>query len=197
MVLFAWEGIKMTIEEAIEKSGTKNILAKSSTKYAQRIIQPNEEVLYAINTNVVIDAPNKTLKNKKLGGVFNFKGAINGVIVITDKRILFCNSLMGSTNQKQILIKDIQSIDENINGLTKTGQLRICGITDTFLINIYKKNIGEEIKQVIYNLQTKESHSNYTSSISQADEIMKFKKLLDEGIITQEEFEKKKQELLK
>ena len=32
---------------------------------------------------------------------------------------------------------------------------------------------------------------------SNADEILKFKKLLDEGIISQEEFERKKQELLK
>lgn len=36
-----------------------------------------------------------------------------------------------------------------------------------------------------------------SNNISTADEIMKFKNLLDEGIITQEEFEKKKQELLK
>ncbi len=187
----------MTIEEAIEKSGTKNILAKASTKYAQKMIQADEEVLYAINTNVVIEDNNKTLINKKIGGAFNLKGAINGVIAITDKRIFFCNSTLGSTNLKQILIKDIQSIDENINGLTKTGQLRICGITDTFLINIYKENIGEEIKQIIYNLQTQDNYSNYSNNISQADEIMKFKKLLDEGIITQEEFERKKQELLK
>lgn len=191
------EGINMTIEEAIEKSGTKNILAKASTKYAQKMIQADEEVLYAINTNVVIEDNNKTLINKKIGGAFNLKGAINGVIAITDKRIFFCNSTLGSTNLKQILIKDIQSIDENINGLTKTGQLRICGITDTFLINIYKENIGEEIKQIIYNLQTQDNYSNYSNNISQADEIMKFKKLLDEGIITQEEFERKKQELLK
>ena len=32
---------------------------------------------------------------------------------------------------------------------------------------------------------------------SNADEILKFKKLLDEGIISQEEFERKKQEILK
>ena len=186
----------MTIEEAIEKSGTKNILAKGSTKYAQKMIQPNEEVLYAINTNVVIEDNNKTLVNKKLGKAFNLKGAINGVVAITNKRILFCNSVMGNTNQKQILIKDIQSIDENINGLTKTGQLRICGITDTFLINIYKLDISEEIKRIIYNLQTRDNEKNNNNSFSQADEILKFKKLLDEGIITQEEFDKKKQELL-
>ena len=45
----------MTVEEAIEKSGTKNILAKSSTKKAQKMIQNNETVLYAINTNVLIE----------------------------------------------------------------------------------------------------------------------------------------------
>lgn len=187
----------MTVEEAIEKSRTKNSLSKGSIKYAQKTIQPDEELLYAIITNVVIQSNNHSVVSSKPSGIFNLKGAINGVIAITDKRILFCSSILGNKNQKQILIKDIQSIDENVNGLTKTGQIRICGITDTFVINIYKKNVGEEIKQVIYNLQTKVSHSNYTSNISQADEILKFKKLFDEGIITQEEFEKKKQELLK
>ncbi|MCL2053329.1 MAG: SHOCT domain-containing protein [Oscillospiraceae bacterium] len=34
-------------------------------------------------------------------------------------------------------------------------------------------------------------------SLSQADELRKFKDLLDEGIISQEEFEKKKEQLLK
>ena len=186
----------MTVDEAIEKSGTKNIMAKASTKYAQKMIQPNEDVLYAINTNVVLQDSKDTLVNKSLGGAFNLKGTINGVIVITNTRIIFCSSIMESTNQKQILIKDIQSIDENINGLTKTGQLRIRGITDTFLINIYRKGINEEIKQTIYNLQTREKHNDNTNNISKADEILKFKQLLDDGIITQEEFEKKKKELL-
>ena len=43
----------------------------------------------------------------------------------------------------------------------------------------------------------KESKKIESSSLSNAEEIMKFKQLLDNGIITQEEFEKKKQELLK
>jgi ribosome-binding protein aMBF1 (putative translation factor) len=40
-----------------------------------------------------------------------------------------------------------------------------------------------------------ENHAN-AKNFSEADEILKFKKLLDEGIITQEEFEKKKKQLL-
>lgn len=39
--------------------------------------------------------------------------------------------------------------------------------------------------------------NNTSNNISVADEILKFKKLLDDGIITKEEFESKKQELLK
>ncbi|MCL2053331.1 MAG: SHOCT domain-containing protein [Oscillospiraceae bacterium] len=37
---------------------------------------------------------------------------------------------------------------------------------------------------------------NTNISLSQADELRKFKDLLDEGIISQEEFEKKKEQLL-
>ncbi len=52
--------------------------------------------------------------------------------------------------------------------------------------------IDEKLKS-INRIKLEEKNSN----ISNADEILKFKKMLDEGIITQEEYEKKKQELLK
>lgn len=48
------------------------------------------------------------------------------------------------------------------------------------------------ILQVICN----SNKTSETMNISNADEILKYKSLLDNGIITQEEFEKKKQELL-
>lgn len=53
---------------------------------------------------------------------------------------------------------------------------------------------AEEIKNIIekYNLKS----NNNTSNLSSADEILKYKKLLDQNIITQEEFEAKKKELL-
>ena len=40
------------------------------------------------------------------------------------------------------------------------------------------------------------SDKTQTSNISGADEIMKYKKLLDDGIITQEEFDAKKTQIL-
>lgn len=188
----------MTVEEAIKNSGTKNILAGASTKKAQSMLQPNEEVLYAINTNIIIEDYKKTLINNNKG-MFSLKNAINGVIVITNNRVLFCSSILGNVNQKQILIKDIQSIEEN-NNVFGYGQMRICGITDTFLINVQKRNIANDMKNIIYEIQNKSREQQsitVNNNSSAADEILKFKQLLNEGIITQEEFERKKQELLK
>ena len=188
----------MTIEEAIKRSGTNNILAKGSTKKAQSIISENEEVLYAINTNVsIIDNKKTVINNTK--GMFSLKNSIYVFIVVTNKRIIFCSSVLGNTKIKQILIQDINSIDENINGLTKIGQLRIQGITESFVINIYKSGIINELRTNIYKaqkVQKKINNISNNSNISNADEILKFKNLLDKGIITEQEFQKKKQELL-
>lgn len=71
---------------------------------------------------------------------------------------------------------------------------------NTLILRAFNKDIPKESEE-IYNLilkKIKDSKINVTqNNISNADEIIKFKKLLDEGIITKEEFEKKKQELLK
>ena len=126
------------------------------------------------------------------------KNVLNGIVVITDKRIIFCNSTLGTTNEKQIMIKDIQSIDEHISGLTKTGELRIVGITETFVVKVLRKGLNEEIKKAIDKAKNFKSNSNNIGSIaSNADEIRKYKQLYEDGIITQEEFERKKQEILK
>lgn len=190
----------MTIEEAIKKSGTTNLLAEGSTKKAQQLIQEDEEVLYAINTNVAIKDNKKTIIKNAKNDMFSLKNALNGVVVITDKRVLFCSSILGNINIKQILIKDILSIDENINGLTKMGQFRIQGVTETFVINILKNKIVDDLRSSIYKSQSLQDETRVVNinqqTSSNADEILKYKKLLEEGIITEEEFQKKKEQLL-
>ena len=81
--------------------------------------------------------------------------------------------------------------------MTKTGELRINGITETFVIKILKKGIEQEIKKAINVARNNTNTSERNFTTSNADEIRKYKQLYDDGIITQEEFEKKKQELLK
>ena len=60
-------------------------------------------------------------------------------------------------------------------------------------------SINNTIHEVLDNLKstsTLESMPQPTASTSTADEILKFKELLDSGILTQEEFEAKKKQLL-
>ena len=78
----------MTVDEAIKISGTTNILAKGSTKKEQELIENNEEVMYALNTTVLIVDTNETLmKNTK--GMFSVTNGLNGVVVVTNKRVIF------------------------------------------------------------------------------------------------------------
>ena len=115
----------MSIEEYVKNNKTYSILSKVAIQKAQKLIENNEDVLYAVVTNIsIIENDSTSLKNqdKIFGGAMQFKNILNGVIVITDNRIIFCNSTLGTTNEKQIVIKDIQSINEHISGLTKTGE---------------------------------------------------------------------------
>lgn len=192
----------MDIEEYVRKNNTYNILNKGAIKKAQNLIYNNEKIIYAMVTNISFNRNSYTSfenQNKLFGGAMQLKKVLSGVVVITNKRIIFCNSTLGTTNEKQMSIKDIQSIDEHISGLTKTGELRVVGITETFAIKILRKGLNEEVKKAINTAMEFEQncieHNNY--KISNADEIRKYKQLYDEGIITENEYERKKQELLK
>ena len=65
---------------------------------------------------------------------------------------------------------------------------------------IKKKNYTGEVQQIIDYIQEKikacKSNTQNSNNSNAADEILKYKKLMDEGIITPEEFEKKKIDLL-
>lgn len=71
---------------------------------------------------------------------------------------------------------------------------------NTLILRAFKKEIpikSEEMyNYIIQKISEYKNVEKKSNKISDADEILKFKKLLDEGIITQEEFEKKKKQLL-
>lgn len=62
------------------------------------------------------------------------------------------------------------------------------------LANEFAVEISQKIRLALENY--KENPSDATATISNADEIKKYKELLDMGIISQEEFEAKKKQLL-
>lgn len=91
-------------------------------------------------------------------------------------------------------------VDIPINSVTAIGVISwLKGITVSspsgFIKFFYIANYNE-IHKEISNLIFKRTSNKKNPILSEADELKKFKELLDSGVITQEEFDKKKKDLL-
>ena len=118
--------------------------------------------------------------------------------------VLIFNILYVLNRKKEILIKDNMIVFRKLNKKTKQFMIKdITSAETTFLkgLKIKGNNIkasilllknSEDLKKYIMNLIS--NKSNY--DLSMADELAKYKKLLDNGAITEEEYKKKKEKLL-
>ncbi len=134
----------MTIKDHVKASGTSNPLASGSIKAAEAMVIPGEEVLFAMTGNVALSATGTLVVDP-----FDLKDKLNGVIAITNKRILYCSNIMMNKVSKYILIKDITSVDDRMNGLLAMGQVRVAGISETLVIDITKKAL-EMFQQALF-----------------------------------------------
>lgn len=110
--------------------------------------------------------------------------------------------------EKSIYIRQITGIDFKPGGNLVNGYIQFTvpggnekvrgafeAAQDENSIMFRKKDndVARQIKEKIEEIQQRGSNN---TSVSGADEIKKYKELLDEGIITEEEFNKKKKEIL-
>lgn len=118
----------------------------------------------------------------------------NGVFLATNNRIVFYGKKMFGYDLEVFPYSNISSIEMSKGMMGRTISFFASGNKvhmkwinvgdiDGFITHV-KANIG------------KKSESNKSGSLSAADEIRQFKSLLDDGIITQDEFEQKKQNIL-
>ena len=131
-------------------------------------------------------------------------------ISITAKGIM--NSInKGFTGTKKICLDNVTVVHYKKPGLT-TGYLQIIlmgsqeakggvfnAVQDENTISFAKKDNEQilEIKGYIENYIENKNNYRSQNTSSDADELMKFKKLLDMGAITEEEYENKKEQILK
>ena len=123
----------------------------------------------------------------------------NFAYAITNKRIIMA--------QQKVIGQNFQSVSiENVNDVTLQtgmifGTITIDTIKETFNVGVNKivaRNINNYIHDILFSIKQKNSGKETITvkAQSSADEILKFKNLLDMGAITQEEFDNKKKELL-
>ena len=108
--------------------------------------------------------------------------------------VVYDDSVVCKTNRKkskQLIFDDVSNVDFSKNALTLTGtgvKFKISNITN-----------AEEIKTFIIG-KKKESQNardiSQSPAASSADELKKYKELFDSGVISQEEFDAKKKQLL-
>ena len=133
-------------------------------------------------------------------GLYDYSGSTKHegyyAFAITNKRIII--------GQGKMIGQNLQTVElNNINDITlKTSTLSGNIIIDTYketisigLSSTYAENVYEKIQETINELKkTNTTQGNYKNDI--VSELKQYKELLDLEIITQEEFDKKKKELL-
>lgn len=138
----------------------------------------------------------ETLTTKKgfgravVGGVlFGGVGAIVGGVTGKNKNKNVCNSL-----KLKITLKDLEEPNIYINFINSPTK------KDGFLYKTFAKLAQEAVSVLSIILEENSKQldvNNPNTKFSVADELLKFKSLLDQGIVTQDEFDFKKKELLK
>ena len=173
-------------KKAIEDFEVSTFGVKKRIEKAESVLMNDEQVLFASATNVDFSAIN-TRKSE----------CLPVVVFLTNKRLIFCYIVLSSFSTEVIPLNEIRSINSYGNGLSG-AHVEIHSITKTYNILVkYKKQIVQKIQATFEN-----AVNNFVNAIqgnSQPDmlgQIEKLASLREKGILTEEEFQIKKAELL-
>lgn len=121
----------------------------------------------------------------------------NGIFIATESRVLFYGKRTFGYDLEEFQYSNISSFESGkhmmgnyINFFASSNKVKLKWIND--------KDFGDFVTFIKARIGKKSSAvpASETAPVSAADEIRKYKSLLDEGIITQEEFEDQKKKLL-
>ena len=119
----------------------------------------------------------------------------NVAVVLTDQRLLYGKkTLLGGTFRAVDLI-DVAGIDESSFGNYETKLIIDFSVGERIMLGLNRKNADKVIELLKETLELQKKQRK-KETVPVADELLKFKQLLDMNAITEEEYEKKKKELL-
>lgn len=173
---------KLSIENSFYQKlktlpGADTFGTRKEIKHLQKIIRENEEV-FAIASGIM--------------------DGNTWLIACTNQRIAFidCGMIYG-VKHSEVMINKVNGISYK-NGLL-LGEIHIEDGASTRIIRNVQKYSTKPFVDAVHRVMdlSRKAESEITNQVfSNADELLKFKQLLDMGIITQDEFEKQKGKLL-
>ena len=182
--------MRQDVEEAIRKFNIATLENKKRIERAVDSLWDDETVIYIAPTNAIVKEVNSK-KEEKIPGIFIF----------TNKRVVFYYKVLFTEKVDTFEISEIKSIKCSGTGLTG-GHIKVHTVVKSIdILTTYDKVKIKEIQELfdktIYEYKNKTNNHNGTQpNLSEADELRKYKSLLDDGIISQEEFDIKKKQIL-
>ena len=175
------EDLQKVIDEFNSKFSKKDILR------IDEVVEKTETILFAAPTNCTINSVN----TKKAE-------CYPGIAILTENRFIFTSKAFLDWKMETISVSEIQAINCSGNGLTG-GHVQIHTLVKSYDILVsYKKDMIQNIERVF---ETAKNNAAAPSAPTSSGEdvfaqIEKLSALRDKGILSDEEFQAKKQELL-
>ena len=178
------------IMQAIQEFQIKTIGFKKNIEKAEGLLNETEKVLFIAPTNLIVTATNTRKKDKT-----------PGVVILTDQRVVFNYQILFSSTIEIVTLDEIRSINSFTTGL-RGGPVHLPTMTKSYDILVsYKREIVQKIVQVFEDAKknfivSASGDTMNSQSNSVLEQIEKLSDLNKKGIITDEEFKAKKEELL-
>lgn len=193
----------MTLEQAFEES--LNLISTGLfSKVKRAFAEPLPRDIRAIKSSLLVNEDVSFAAKIDLGDTHDKIGGLMGILIITNLRVLYYyGPNKDNWTLDQIPVDTIESIE--FSRSYTSSYLSVYGKSSIFHLNSDRHVLMEKardlINQMIYdksqNSESSESESSVSDNMAQAAEALKsLKELLDSGIITQEEFDAKKKQLL-
>ena len=180
------------VEAILKKFDIKTMGQSKNIEKFLELLRDDEELLFIVPTKITVKDVNDEEGE-----------SVPGICALTNRRLIFKYKIMFQLTIESITLDKIDNFSCWGNS-TLGGHIVINSLSKSYsILVIYKKEkmqlIQETFEAAIENVKTGFVNKNNSDNkkLSVADEIKKFKELLDMGAITEEEFEMKKKELLK
>lgn len=171
------------VKRALDEFGNF-LVSKKQIEKAEELLENDETVIYVSSTNFKETSISSKKTNTSVG-----------IIFLTSKRVLFVCKTWYESKLESIALGEIRSTNSHTDNVSG-GHITFQTLTKSYDILVtYERNAVQKIHSVFSNA-IDISKAKTTSAVSPADELIKWKSLLDIGAITQDEYEKKKKSLL-